>query len=279
MKTCCSTAPRREGRAHPTPTPAPTSPRSPNALVFAHDRPRRMSHATMASAAASAVRRAPRRSPARPSSATWSSPTQMGPFCTAPLRPAPPAPGDYFSSRSTCGRTWASLSQGETWRRLGMMAGSSAQSPSMASTAEEPLGGVAQRRWGLLCVLSTSSLLSHADTPPGRRFSISAYPPTILLPDTALDTDLVSRRQLLPHASCTSTSTCASATRSPRAAHLCPLDRERTHGAPASEATAEADTPLSKHAEPAAPAASSLFSSSPRFSPSSSPLCPCRMRR
>jgi hypothetical protein len=158
-----------------------------------------------------------------------------------------------------------------------VMAGSSALSPSIASTAEEPLGGVAQRRCGLLCVLSMSSPLSHAGTPPGRRFSISAYPPTILLPAT-LDTDLASRRQLMPHASCTSTSTCASATRGLRAAHLRPLDRERTHGAPAAEAKAEADTPLSKHAEPAARAASSLFSSSPRFSPSSSPLCPCRMR-
>jgi hypothetical protein len=139
-----------------------------------------------------------------------------------------------------------------------MMAGSNAQSPSMASTAEEPLGGVAQRRCGLLCVLSMSSLPSHADTPPGRRFSISSCPPTILLPATTLATlDLPSRRPPTPRANCRLTSTCASATRDLRAAHLRPLDRERAHSAAAAEAEAEADTPLIKHAEPAAPAASS----------------------
>jgi hypothetical protein len=132
---------RREGRARPTSTPPPTSPRCPNALL---PRARPATAHVSRAAAASAVRRAPHRSPARPTGLRELAVLDLDGFIldhprrgALSKRFASHAPGDCLSGRNACGRTWASSFSSDTGRRLDVVAGLSAQTHSIASKVDE----------------------------------------------------------------------------------------------------------------------------------------------
>jgi hypothetical protein len=155
-----------------------------------------------------------------------------------------------------------------------MMAGSSAQSPPIARTVDEWLGGGTRRRCGLLCALSIFSSVLMLPPRRTRRPSIISCPHTLPLPVTTIEAP-DDNRGARSSSSTTAVAACSlyihvylrDHAASLCGAHLHRLDWERTHDGPDAEAKAEADTPLTKCAEPAARAVASLSTSPASPSP------------